>query len=185
MALVHSVFKVRRDLLALKGASIAGGASLASTLTVGGAACIVGTMKHTGAACFTGAASFDGNVNVAGAASIVGNIKGSGTASLAAVAVGPTTGTRVAHVLCGCAVAVFGALNASVASVTSYAVTGLTQDHKIFWSPSGWSGSLAVTSMSCSPGGGILKIEVANQAVEQYSGGNNTFTFLGLAACCL
>jgi len=93
------------------------------------------------------------------------------------------SGTTISHVLVGSGVAVFGALAASAASATSLAVTGLTQDHKIFLSASDISGCLNVASISCSPGGGVLKVGVVNAASEAYAGGTETFAYLAIAAC--
>jgi hypothetical protein len=143
-----------------------GAASFDSTVTYGGA------IVQSSTACFTGAASFDSTVDVAG------------TASLAAVAVGgATAGTYIGGILVGSGALVFGALAASAASATSLDITGLTQDHKIFISASDISGCLNVASISCSPGGGVLKVGVVNAASEAYAGGTETIAYLAIAAC--
>jgi hypothetical protein len=93
------------------------------------------------------------------------------------------SGTRMQDILCGSATHAFGALAAGATSSESSAVTGLTQEHKIFISPSSISGSLAVTGVSCSPGGGVMVFSVANSGSEAYAGGNAVFGWWAVAAC--
>lgn len=93
------------------------------------------------------------------------------------------SGTMFDSFLAGSGAAVFGALAASAASSASLAVTGLTQEHKCFFSPSGFSGCLNLTNFSCSPGGGILTVGVVNAASEAYAGGTETFSYMAIAAC--
>jgi hypothetical protein len=159
--MAQSSFKVRRDLLVMKGASFSGGASAASTFTVGGAASLNST------ACVAGAASFDSTIDV------------SSTASLAAVSVG-TAGTRISDILVGSGTMVFGALNASATSSTCLTITGLTQAHKVFLTASNISGSLQIIGIGCSPGGGLLTISVINQAAETYAGGTDEIAYLAI-----
>jgi len=93
------------------------------------------------------------------------------------------SGTMFNSFLAGSGAVTFGALSASAASSACIVVTGLTQEHKCIFSPSGFSGCLNLTSFSCSPGGGILDVAVVNAASEAYSGGANTFSYLAVAAC--
>lgn len=93
------------------------------------------------------------------------------------------SGTRMQNVLAGSATHVFGALAAGATSSESSAVAGLTQTHKIFMSPSSISGSLAVTGISCSPGGGVMVFSVANSGSEAFAGGNAVFGWWAVAAC--
>lgn len=93
------------------------------------------------------------------------------------------SGTMFDSFLAGSGAVVFGALAASAASSACVVVTGLTQEHKCVFSPSGFSGCLALTSFSCSPGGGLLTVDVVNAASEAYSGGTETFSYIAVAAC--
>jgi hypothetical protein len=93
------------------------------------------------------------------------------------------SGTMMDSFLAGSGSVIFGALAASAASSACATVTGLTQEHKCFFSPSGFSGCLSLTDFSCSPGGGLLNVAVVNSASEAYSGGTETFSYLAIAAC--
>jgi len=92
-------------------------------------------------------------------------------------------GTKMSSILCGSATHAFGALGAGATSSESSAVTGLTQEHKVFISPSAISGSLAITGISCSPGGGVMVCSVANSGSEAFAGGNVVFGWMAVAAC--
>ena len=169
MTKVHSVFKVRRNLLAMKGASFVGGASFAST------------MAFAGAACFAGGASFASTIGVAGAASLVGNVTACGTvhitgnASLGAVVAGG--GTNISGILAGSGNVTFGDLAASAASTTCIAVTGLTTAYKCFVSSCNLSACTFVASAYCSGAGASLIIGVANLAVETVAGGTSPLQY--------
>lgn len=93
------------------------------------------------------------------------------------------SGTMMTNFLAGSGAVIFGALAASAASSACIVVTGLTQEHKCFVSPCGFSGCLNMTSFSCSPGGGILDVAIVNAASEAYSGGTETFSYMAVAAC--
>lgn len=93
------------------------------------------------------------------------------------------TGTYVSGLIAGSATLAFGAIAASAASTACLAITGLTQGHYIFLAPSGMAGSLVLTGWGCSPGGGVLKVDVANLAVETTAACDIVFGYLALAAC--
>lgn len=93
------------------------------------------------------------------------------------------SGTFVDSFLAGSGTIVYGALAACAASTASLAITGLTQEHKIFISPSSMSGCLNITGIACSPGGGLLALTVNVVAVETYAGGNLVFGYTAFAAC--
>lgn len=92
-------------------------------------------------------------------------------------------GTKMSSILCGSATHVFGALAQGGTSSESSPVTGLTQEHKVFLSPSSISGSLAITEISCSPGGDVMVCGVANSGSEAFAGGNVVFGWMAVAAC--
>jgi hypothetical protein len=93
------------------------------------------------------------------------------------------SGTYFDSVLAGSATIVYGALAASATSTACVAVTGLTQEHKIFFSPSSMSGCLMVHGISCSPGGGLIALTVSNAASEVTAAGNVVFGYWAVAAC--
>ena len=157
MTKVHSVFKVRRNLLAMKGASFAGGASFASTLTVAGAASLVGAIGITG------------NATIGGTLAVTGN------ASTGAVVAGG--GTNISGILAGSGNVTFGDLAASAASTTCIAVTGLTTAYKCFVSSCNLSACTFVASAYCSGAGASLIIGVANLAVETVAGGTSPLQY--------
>jgi hypothetical protein len=113
-------------------------------------------------------------------ATVTGGLTAASTFSVTGSAIVGTGGTAIAGILAGSGEAVFGNINASAASTTSLTVTGLTQNHKVIFSPSDFSGSLTVTDFSCSPGGGVLTITVSNTAVETYTGATETFSYLAI-----
>jgi hypothetical protein len=91
------------------------------------------------------------------------------------------SGTYFDSILAGSGVIVYGALAEAATSTASLAVTGLTQEHKVFVSPSSVSGSLIINQYSCSPGGGLLAMTVT--AASAYAGGNVVFGYWAVAAC--
>jgi hypothetical protein len=93
------------------------------------------------------------------------------------------TGTKFDSILAGSGTIAYGALAASAASTASMSVTGLTQEHKIFISPSSMSGCLVVNAVSCSPGGGLMALTVVNVAAETTAVGNVVFGYWAVAAC--
>jgi hypothetical protein len=93
------------------------------------------------------------------------------------------SGTFYDSFLAGSGTIVFGALAASAASTACLTVTGLTQEHKIFVSPSSMSGCLNINAVSCSPGGGLLAMTVVNLAAETTALGNVIFGYTAFAAC--
>lgn len=93
------------------------------------------------------------------------------------------TGTYYDSFLAGSGTIIFGALAASATSTACLAVTGLTQEHKIFVSPSSMSGCLVINAVSCSPGGGLLALTVVNLAAEATPVGNVVFGYTAFAAC--
>jgi len=93
------------------------------------------------------------------------------------------SGTFIDSVLAGSGTIAYGALGAGATSTACFTVTGLTQEHKIFISPSSMSGCLVVNAVSCSPGGGLLALTVGNTASEAAAAGNVVFGYLALAAC--
>lgn len=88
-------------------------------------------------------------------------------------------GTPIAGILAGSGAAIFGNLNACVASATSLAITGLTTAHKCFISPSVWSACLTPTCMIASPAG-WLRIGVRVSSSEGYTGATETFSYLAV-----
>jgi len=90
------------------------------------------------------------------------------------------TGTYISSMLAGSGTAVFGALGSMAASSTSLAVTGLTQNHKCIFSPSGFSACLQLTDFSCSPGGGVLTIGVVNTASTTTGVITGTFSYMAV-----
>jgi len=68
-----------------------------------------------------------------------------------------------------------------VASTACLTVTGLTQEHKIFISPSTMSGCLTISGVCASPGGGLLAMTVT--ATSSYTGGNVVFGYMAVATC--
>lgn len=93
------------------------------------------------------------------------------------------SGTFYDSFLAGSGTIIFGALAASATSTACLAVTGLTQEHKIFVSPSSMSGCLNINGVSCSPGGGLLALTVTNLAAEATAVGNVVFGYTAFAAC--
>jgi len=93
------------------------------------------------------------------------------------------SGTYFDNLLAGSGTIVYGALGAGATSTACLAVTGLTQEHKIFLSPSSMSGCLHINAVSCSPGGGLLALTVANTASEATPVGNVVFAYQAIAAC--
>jgi hypothetical protein len=93
------------------------------------------------------------------------------------------SGTYFDSVLAGSATIAYGALAASATSTACIAVTGLTQEHKVFFSPSSVSGCLMIHGISCSPGGGLLALTVSNAASEATAAGNVVFGYWAVAAC--
>jgi len=93
------------------------------------------------------------------------------------------SGTYMENVLAGSGTIVFGALGASVASTACLAVTGLTQAHYCYFSPSTMSGCLIPSGFCCSPGGGLLQLTVT--ATSSYAGGNVVFSYWAVQACGL
>ena len=100
---------------------------------------------------------------------------------IAKVSVG--SGTYMENVLAGSGTITFGALGASVASTACLAVTGLTQQHYCYFSPSTMSGCLIPSGFCCSPGGGLLALTVT--ATSSYAGGNVVFSYWAVQACGL
>ncbi|MHC4464607.1 MAG: hypothetical protein ACYS30_24725, partial [Planctomycetota bacterium] len=93
------------------------------------------------------------------------------------------SGTYFDSILAGSLTIAYGSLAASAASTASATVTGLTQEHKIYISPSSMSGCLVVNAVSCSPGGGLLALTVVNLAAEATAAGNVVFGYMAMAAC--
>lgn len=93
------------------------------------------------------------------------------------------SGTYFDSILAGSGTIAYGSLAASAASTASMSVTGLTQEHKIFVSPSSMSGCLVINAVSCSPGGGLLALTVVNLAAEATAAGNVVFGYMAMAAC--
>ena len=93
------------------------------------------------------------------------------------------TGTEFDSILAGSGTIAYGALAASATSTASLTVTGLTQEHKVYISPSSMSGCLVVNAVSCSPGGGLLAFTVANLAAETTAAGDVVFGYMAVAAC--
>ena len=91
------------------------------------------------------------------------------------------SGTYFNSFLAGSGTIVYGSLSEAATSTASLSVTGLTQEHKIFLSPSSVSGSLNIHGVSCSPGGGLLALTVT--ALSAYAGGNVVFGYTAFAAC--
>lgn len=93
------------------------------------------------------------------------------------------SGTYMENVLAGSGTITYGALGASVASTACLAVTGLTQQHYCYFSPSTMSGCLIPSGFCCSPGGGLLQLTVT--ATSSYAGGNVVFSYWAVQACGL
>jgi len=149
-------FKVRRDALFMQSASFVGGASAASTFAIAGAACIGGALTQTG-----------------------GFTSGSTTTVTGSLITG-TGGTAIAQILAGSGALTFGTVATSVASVTCFAVTGLTQAHKIFITGSGLSGSVTVACAYSTAAGGELCVGVINQSSENLGAGTSNVHYLAI-----
>jgi len=149
-------FKVRRDALFMQSASFVGGASAASTMTIAGAACIGGALAMTGG--ITAPSTF----------TVTGSL------------ITGTGGTAIAGILAGSGNIVMGALSASTASVTCFAVTGLTQAHKLFVTGSGLSGCITVACAYCTAAGGELVVGFINQSSEALGAGTSAVHYLAI-----
>lgn len=93
------------------------------------------------------------------------------------------SGTFIDSIIAGSGTIAFGALVAGATSTACLAITNLTQEHKIFVSPSSMSACLNLNAVSCSPGGGLLSMTVGNTASEAATAGDVIFGYMALAAC--
>ena len=93
------------------------------------------------------------------------------------------SGTYYNSFLAGSGTISYGALVAGATSTACLSITGLTQAHKIFLAPSTMSGCLVMNAWSCSPGGGLLALTVANSGSETTPVGNVVFGYTAFAAC--
>ena len=93
------------------------------------------------------------------------------------------SGTYYNSFLAGSGTIVYGALVAGATSTACLSISGLTQEHKIFLAPSSMSGCLIMNGWSCSPGGGLLALTVANSGSETTPVGNVVFGYTAFAAC--
>ena len=145
------LFKVRRNLLAMRSASIIGGA-----------------------------ADIDKGVNTAtgSVSTFSGGLTAASTFSATGCAIIGTGGTAIAGFLAGSGVLEFGNLNSGVASFGGITVTGLTQSYKVFISGSDLDPDLSVACVSCSPGGGVLRIGVQNTGSGTYTAASEFFTYI-------
>lgn len=93
------------------------------------------------------------------------------------------SGTFITSMIAGSGTIAFGALVAGATSTACLAISGLSQEHKIFISPSAMSACLNLNAVSCSPGGGLLAFTVGNTASEAATAGNVVFGYMAIAAC--
>jgi len=105
----------------------------------------------------TGAVNFDSTLTVDGATTQTG-------------AWTLNSGTTISKILAGSGALVFGSVATSVASVTCFAVTGLTQAYKLAVTGSGLSGCVTVACAYCTAAGGELVVGIINQSTEAVSG---------------
>lgn len=94
------------------------------------------------------------------------------------------TGTYFNSFLAGSGTIEYGALDSGATSTACLAVTGLTQEHKVFISASQiTTPCLVLNGYCCSPGGGLLQMTVANAASESNAAGSVIFGYMAVAAC--
>lgn len=147
-----AVFKVRRNLLAMKSASIKGAFE-----ADGGYTTPSGSVS-----------TFDGGLTAAS------TFIASGCAIIGAA------GTPIAGILAGSGELVIGALAASATSAASFSVTGLTVAHKVFVTPACMSGCVTVACAFAWPATCDLVIRFSNQTDEGVGAGTSAVFYLAV-----
>jgi hypothetical protein len=147
-----SKFKVRRDALFMKSASIKGS-----------------LLADTGFNTTSGSVStFSGGLTAASTFTVTGS------------AIIGTGGTAIAGMLAGSGELVIGALNASATSAASFSVPGLTVAHKVFVTPACMSGCVTVACAFAWPSTCDLVVRFSNQTDENVGAGTSAVFYLAV-----
>ena len=123
--MAHTPHKVNQNVLFTQNACVT------KVLTVDGGIIAGSTMTFAGSTTFSGKLTAASDFNTSGCVQI------------------GATGTDIFHILTGSVAASTPVINASATGYASALITGLTQNHKIFISPSAMSGSLFIYEAYC------------------------------------
>jgi hypothetical protein len=93
-------------------------------------------------------------------------------------------GTYFDSFLAGSGTIAFGAIAKGATSTACLGVTGLTQEHKLFISPSTMSACLNINAAVCLAAGASIGLTVSNTSASEASdAGNVVFGYMAIAAC--
>lgn len=165
--MAHTPDKTKQNVLMTQNACIS------KILTVDGGIVAGSTFTVAGAFTQAGDMTFSGSVSFADSIDAASDLNTSGCVQIGA------TGTDIFHILAGSFAASTPVIAASATGYASALVAGLTQNHKIFISPSAMSGSLFIYQVTASPGGGVVVIDLlAAEAVAEDTGA--VFSFFAI-----